>query len=178
LNSRVIDTAIDQAYSVKYLDINGDGKFELMVNNHETDNTKAGIFLYDVPADIFSGNFTKRTIANGFKNAFSLLIPNMAPGFPYAIKPTPTAGTHILVAGDGDHSAHLMRPDGHGNFQREVIKNLGGTVGSIAVYDFDNDGFLEFFVPNYDGNYIEVYQFYSNSTTGVEEKIQPGEFLQ
>lgn len=81
----------------------------------------------------------------------------MAPGFPAAVKPTPDAQTHILVAGDGDYSAHLLRPDGMGNFKRELIKNLGGTVGIITYYDFDNDGFLEFFVPNYDGNYIEVY---------------------
>jgi len=38
-------------------------------------------------------------------------------------------------------------------------------VGVIATYDFDNDGYLEFLVPNYDENYIEVYQFYDNSAT-------------
>jgi hypothetical protein len=153
-----------------------------MVNNHETDNAKAGIFLYDVPTDIFGefvGNFNKRVIANGFKNAFSLFIPNMSPGFPYAIKPTPSAGTHVLVAGDGDQSAHLMRPDGKGGFTREIIKNLGGTVGSIAVYDFNHDGYLEFFVPNYDGNYIEVYQFYDKpATTTQDEEAITIEFLQ
>ena len=47
--SRVIDDTIDQVYSVKYLDIDGDGKYELLVNNHETDNSKAAIFLNDVP---------------------------------------------------------------------------------------------------------------------------------
>ena len=82
--------------------MNGDGRFELMVNNHETDNSKAGLFLYDVPADLFQGTFSKRVIANGFKNAFALLIPNMSPGFPYVIKPTPTSANHVLIAGDGD----------------------------------------------------------------------------
>jgi hypothetical protein len=47
--SRVIDDSIDQVYSVKYMDIDNDGKYELLVNNHETDNSKAAIFLYDVP---------------------------------------------------------------------------------------------------------------------------------
>jgi hypothetical protein len=65
-----------------------------------------------------------------------------------------------LIAGDGDYSAHLLRPTGPKTYQRELIKNLNGTVGMIATYDFDNDGFVEFFVPNYDANYIEVYQFY------------------
>jgi hypothetical protein len=49
LLSRVIDDSIDQVYSVKYLDIDNDGKYELLVNNHEKDNSKAAIFLYDVP---------------------------------------------------------------------------------------------------------------------------------
>ena len=57
VNSRIIDTSIDQAYSVKYLDINEDGKFELLVNNHEKDNAKAGIFLYESPSDLFNGVF-------------------------------------------------------------------------------------------------------------------------
>ena len=108
-------------------------------------------------------------IANGFKNAFSLLIPNMCPGFPAPVTPIPGAQTHILIAGDGDYSAHLLRPNGNGSYQREVIKNLGGTVGIVATYDFDNDGYEEFFVPNYDGNYIEVYRFINNSTAAEDQ---------
>lgn len=57
--SRIIDNTIDQAYSVHYLDIDDDGKFELLVNNHETDNAQAGIFLYSVPQDLFHGDFTR-----------------------------------------------------------------------------------------------------------------------
>lgn len=130
---------------------------QLLVNNHETDNTKAAIFLYEVPADLFGGSFARKVIASGFKNAFALLIPNMCPGFPYAFKPSVDLPKHILVAGDGDYSAHFMRPDGLGGFKRELVKNLGGTVGSITVYDFNNDGFMEFLVPNYDQSYIEVF---------------------
>ncbi len=175
----MIDDTIDQVYSVKYLDIDGDGKHELLVNNHETDNSKAAIFLYDLPAngDLFQGNFTRRVIANGFKNAFSLLIPNMCPGFPYVVYPSKSSAAHILVAGDGDQSAHLLRPDGKGSYKRETIKNLGGTVGSLTYYDFNNDGLLEFLVPNYDKNYIEVYEFYMPASA-EEGNEQEKEFLQ
>jgi len=69
------------------LDVNGDGVKELLVNNHETDNSKAGVFLYSVPKDLFNGDYVKTTIASGFKNAFSLTVPNMCPGFPYAVYP-------------------------------------------------------------------------------------------
>jgi len=40
----------------------------------------------------------------------------MCPGFPYAVRPKTGSEQHIIVAGDGDYSAHLMRPDGKGNF--------------------------------------------------------------
>ncbi len=62
-----------------------------------------------------------------------------------------------MIAGDGDFKAHLLRPTGAKTYERELIKELNGMVGMIAAYDFDNDGFVEFFVPNYDKNYIEVY---------------------
>lgn len=177
----MIDSTIDQAYSVKYLNLAGgnSGKMQLLVNNHETDNSKAAIFSYDVPSgDLFgASSFPRKTIASGFKNAFSLLIPNMCPGFPYAVVPQPGAAPHVLVAGDGDYSAHLLRPDSTqaGGFRRELVKDLGGTVGSIAVYDFEGDGMPEFLVPNYDQNYIEVYQFYNPSAATIPETL---EFLQ
>lgn len=64
-----------------------------------------------MPTDIFNGTYNRTTIASGFKNEFSLTVPNMCPGFPYAIKPDSKEGPyHILVAGDGDYSAHLIRP--------------------------------------------------------------------
>ena len=46
------------------------------------------------------------------------------------------------------------------DFTMETIKNEGGTVGSLAFADLDGDGWLEFLVPNYDNNYIEIYQFF------------------
>ena len=62
-----------------------------------------------------------------------------------------------------------MTPNGQGNFSREVIKHMKGTVGSLTYYDIDHDGWLEFFVPNYDLNYIDVYQFYDGNTEEEHE---------
>jgi hypothetical protein len=72
--------------------------------------------------------------------------------------------THIIIAGDGDYSAHLLRPNADKTFTRELIKNLGGTVGSIAYGDSNKNGWLEFYVPNYDQSYIEVYEFYDSDS--------------
>jgi hypothetical protein len=55
----------------------------------------------------------------------------------------------------------LLRPNGaQFGYNNEVIKDEGGTVGSLAFEDLDKDGYLELFVPNYDGGYVEVYAFY------------------
>ena len=75
---------------MRYVDIDQDGKEELLVNNHETDNSKAAVFLYDVPEDLYEGQFVKNVIASGFKVVKNLANTNMCPGFPYAVYPDPS----------------------------------------------------------------------------------------
>ena len=179
LQTKVIDDKIGSAYSVKYIDINGDGVKELLVNNHEKDKDDApsSVYLYTVPSDLLAGDYSKKVIASGFKNAHSMFVPNMSPGFPYPVYPSGAAkDAHVLIAGDGDQSAHLLRPDGQGGYKQELIKNEGGTVGSIAFADLDKDGWVEFFVPNYDKGYVEVYQFYGAAE--ADTKQESVEFLQ
>jgi len=98
------------------VDLNSDGKKQLMMNNHQKETADNGIWAYTVPNDLINGVFEKFTITTGFKNAFSVTVPNMAPGFPYAIWPeTSTEGSsraHIMIAGDGDHSVSRADPVG------------------------------------------------------------------
>ena len=112
--------------------------------------------------DPIKGNYERKLIAFGFKPVFNLLTPNAAPGFAYPIHPNlkNKSDYFILIAGDGDHSATLLRPTGNLTYEKETIINTGGTVGSITYADLNGNGFLEFFVPNYDKGYIEVFEFY------------------
>jgi hypothetical protein len=148
------------------VDLNGDGTKQLVVNNHEKDEKTNGIWAYTMPEDIMTGDYKKYPLATGFKNKFSIAIPNMAPGFPYPIWPqTSTQGSeraHIAVAGDGDHSVHILNPTGNASsfeYTDQIIKDEGGTVGALAFSDLDNNGWLEMWVPNYDSSFIEVYRF-------------------
>lgn len=164
--SRDIDcTLIQNAESVTYVDINNDGIKELLVNNHEKSNTENGIWAYHFPSDWMTGEFTRSTIATGFKNKFSLTVPNMAPGFTYPFWPNINQQgkepAHIVVAGDGDHTAHLLTPTDPSTFAYELdtIKEMNGTVGALAWGDLDSDGWNELFVPDYDSSLVEVFAF-------------------
>lgn len=165
VESRTIDdSTILDAYSVALVDLNGDGKRELLVNNHEKDDKTNGVFAYTVPDDLMTGTFEKYTIASGFKNAWSLFVPNMAPGFPYAVWPhgyKRGERAHILVAGDGDHDAHILAPTGDASsfeYEDYIAVEAGGTVGALATADLDGDGWLEMYMPNYDKGYIQVFK--------------------
>lgn len=128
-----------------------------------------------------TGDWTKHTIATDFKNANSLFVPNMAPGFPYPFQPQTAHENkkgypaHIVVAGDGDHSAWIMTPtDTHDwAWERDLIKDMGGTVGALTFADLDNDGWNELWVPNYDDGKIEVFKFHA-----IDEDQSAQEFLQ
>lgn len=87
MQKRVIDDTIDQAYSVSVVDLTNDGYGQLIVNNHEKKEAQAAVFSYNIPADLFKGKFERTTLATGFKNEFSLLVPNMSPGFVYPVFP-------------------------------------------------------------------------------------------
>ena len=65
IDRRVIDDTILAAYSVSLVDLNADGKRELLVNNHETSSRTNGIWAYTFPedGDLMNGEFTKKEIA-------------------------------------------------------------------------------------------------------------------
>merc|ERR1712087_759643 len=48
-NKTIDDTEIQSAYSTTLVDLNGDGKRQLMVNNHEKKDKDTGIWAYEFP---------------------------------------------------------------------------------------------------------------------------------
>ncbi len=102
LHSRVIDDSVGSTEGVSLVDFNGDGKLELMVNNH-VDTSAAGVFAYEVPADIYTGQFVKHTLASGFKTVRGTPPP------PHTYThPTPHTTTHTTTP----HTPHTL-PHSH-----------------------------------------------------------------
>lgn len=89
----------------------------------------------------------------------------MSPGFPYEFYPEVSRQyrdpAHILVAGDGDHTAHIMTPTDprYFGYSLDTIKEENGTVGALTWADLDKDGWNEVWVPDYDSSIIEVFKF-------------------
>ena len=73
---------------------------------------------------------------------------------------------HILVAGDGDYTAHIMTPTNADTYayDMDTIKDMGGTVGALCFGDLDGDGWQEVWVPNYDKGKIELFNFAPTTT--------------
>lgn len=159
------------------VDLNGDGNRQLLINNHESDDKTNGIWAYEFPADPMNDDWSRQTIASDFKNAFSLMVPNMAPGFAYAVYPNGAKEgerAHIMVAGDGDHAAHALYPSGDASvfeYTDTIFNNAKGTVGCLAFSDLDNDGWQEVWMPNYDNGTVALFKLSAAATT-VEEFLQ------
>ena len=140
------DENILSAYNVSMVDLNGDGSRQLMVNNHETKDSLNGVWAYEFPKDLMNDDWERHEIASNFHNAFSLTVPNMSPGFAYAVWPQgykKHERAHIFIAGDGDHAAHALYPSGDPSafeYANTVFKDAGGTVGALAFSDLDEDG--------------------------------------
>lgn len=169
------DTNILSAYNVTMVDLNSDGNRQLMVNNHETKDEQTAIFAYEFPKDLMNDDWNQVTLASNFHNAFSIFVPQMSPGFAYAVYPNgyhKKERQHIIVAGDGDHSAHIMYPTGDKSafeYDNQIFADAKGTVGALETSDLDGDGWLEVWMPNYDKGYIELWKM-----SALEEQ----EFLQ
>eukprot|EP00475_Leptophrys_vorax_P004872 TRINITY_DN1290_c0_g1_i1.p1 TRINITY_DN1290_c0_g1~~TRINITY_DN1290_c0_g1_i1.p1 ORF type:complete len:417 (-),score=125.51 TRINITY_DN1290_c0_g1_i1:37-1287(-) len=158
-----IDTALGQAYSIQVVDLNADGKKDLLVTTHEN-GAKSAVYAYEIPENV-NGTWTRHTLAGASnfpvtEGGFN----QYAPGFAYSFFPKIDSPDNkkpsILVAGDGSQSAYLMTP-GAADFEYsiEVITKVNGVIGSIGIADVDGDGYVEFFVPDYDQSQVIAYTF-------------------
>lgn len=111
---------------MSFVDLNGDGRNELLMNNHVDDAT-AAVFAFEVPADIYHGTFVRHTLASGFKTV-AWGIGSASPGFAYAFYPdtkNTTGPAYIAVAGDGAYQTYLLTPTGpHFGYNLSVRANV------------------------------------------------------
>jgi hypothetical protein len=161
-SSIVVDNSLGSAFDSEFVDLNGDGREELLVTNHEGRDGK--VFAYIVPQNFISEKWERKTLVSGIEtrqSGFNQASPGQAVSFfphkDYRGKP------YIVVAGDGSQRAHLVVPASDDpndwTYNESTLWNAGCTVGQTAVGDVNDDGYADIFVPGYDAGKIAVFTF-------------------
>lgn len=160
-----VDDTLGKAFDVSVVDLNGDGRKDLLVTNHQ-DDEKAAVFAYEVPGDLRSSSgYVRHTMFEGFETRQRG--PNAgSPGSALAFFPDRTqlgGKPWILVAGDATQRAHVLKPtatsDSSWAYEMTDLIATGSTVGQCAVSDLNGDGLVEILVPAYDKDTIHVLSF-------------------
>eukprot|EP01137_Pigoraptor_chileana_P036707 Opistho-2@32739 len=163
--SRTIEDTIGAVFDLSLVDINGDGKLDILATNHVSDASLSGVYVYEIPADIKTGAFTRHTLASGIvtkEGGFNQASPGAAFAF-HASTTTMSGKPLIALGGDGSQQAYLLTPKSTDasswDYDLAVVIDVAGTVGQVAIADVDGDGFNELFVPNYDKSEIHAFTF-------------------
>ena len=63
LQRRIIDDSIGSVFEVEVVDLNNDGKMDLLVTTNGNNGT---LLAYEIPDDFRTGNYNKHVLAVGF----------------------------------------------------------------------------------------------------------------
>jgi hypothetical protein len=165
---RIIDSEIGSAFDLSLIDLNGDGRLNILVTNHEADE-KAAVFAYEIPADPIHDEYKRHILMAGFKT-LQPGIGSASPGKALAFHPMPGSKNGkpwIIVSGDGAQKAYLLTPFSDDindwGYKSAEIYDAKCTVGQIAVGDVNGDGSMEIFIPAYDRDSVEIFRLYVNN---------------
>jgi len=168
----VIDDTNGPFFTVQRIDLNGDGKKDLLVTNNQDDkgtDGKGSVFAYEQPSSI-DGLWTRHVLATGY-----VPIPSKLPSPGAHSKGSPgSAKAFEVKAGAGDKPRILVSGDDGGfvavltaasedssswEYTQEFLCNSTGTIGTPDVGDVDGDGLADIFVPFYSENKVEMYTY-------------------
>lgn len=163
----VIDSQIGRVFDIQVVDLNKDGKNELLVTNHQggKDKPTGSVFAYEIPSLIVKGSVFKRHILAENFPVLQSGIGQASPGGGHAFQPTTSSkGKPVIgLAGDGSQSAYILSPKSEDpqdwTYSTTELHNCHSTVGGIGYGDVNGDGKTELFVPCYDKGYVAVFSY-------------------
>merc|ERR1719394_411429 len=148
----VIDGSLGPYFNTEWVDINNDGRKDLLVTNNRDDG-KGAVFAYEVPEDYRAGNWTRHTLADGYKPPKSIMPGQGAPGLSQTFWPTSdeSGKPWVMVTGDDQGNVDLLMPNSEDandwSYTKDTIIEGVGTIGSPTYGDVNGDGITELFLP-------------------------------
>ena len=157
----VIDDKLGAGFDLSLVDLNGDGRKEILATNH---TAKGAVYAYEIPQELTQTPWVRHTLLDGIAttaSGFGQASPGKAIAF-YPNSRQASGKPHIVVAGDGAQMAFLLNPvssdPNDWTYRQQIILTVkSGVIGQIAVGDVDGDGMSEIFIPAYDENAIHVF---------------------
>jgi len=170
LTFTTIDATVEKAFGLEFVDVNGDGKKDFLLTNHQgpNDDPTGSLYAFTFDAANFNsaGSWKRHTLSTNIKPITGVFsIGAGAPGVPKSFYPktSMTGKPAIALAGDDARKAFVVVPNSQDvndwNYTTQILHDCSGTVGSIAVGDIDGDGYTEIFVPCYSSDVVHVYSF-------------------
>ena len=177
----VIDNTIGLGYHMELADINGDGRTDLVVGNHNhQDNTALvdadgrripiGLYWFTIPGNPREGKaWTKHVISENFR--VTLAGSPTSQGVPgiFGVGDIDGDGRlDLAVPGDGNDKLYAFRQRADGRFAEELIADGEKMFGMAMVADIDGDGRNEIVAAKHNSNdggatlppgFLKVYRF-------------------
>jgi len=176
IQMRVIDDTVGQTFDLLLEDFDLDGRVDMLLTsfNDDPEIRSGSVYIYEIPDDIFYGEWTRHIIADGF-------VPNpgnnlMSPGTPQSFYPStdyanevlPDGRRHrkwIIVSGDDDGNVYILRPttdaaQDFSPYEKTVLVYTGAqTAGKPAIGDLNGDGYTDLIVPGYSAGKVYVFTY-------------------
>lgn len=161
---QMVDDTLGSAFALEVVDLNADGRVELLVTNHENQASRSAVFAYEIPADARRGEWKRHTLLTGIPTYGGM--GQASPGHAISFFPRVDdlgGRPWIVVSGDGARQAYLLRPaataDRPWAYESKVFFKSSGIVGMPAVGDVNDDGYADLFVPAYGEGLVYSFTF-------------------
>lgn len=161
----VIDDTIGSCFDLSFVDLNLDGKTDLLLTNHEKNAEMSAVFAYEIPDNIETKWKRHRLLTHIPTTQGG--IGQASPGEAIAFSPSKAlepSKPWIAISGDGSQKLWILEPETQNsddwNYKASTPLETQSSIGRIEITDFNHDGYREIHVPAYDDNLIYTLNFH------------------